>query len=165
MNENKILNVVIAGIQKDDKWLFIKRARGDYQQKWALVGGKMSFNEKIESAIIREIREETGLEVKWGGVKAILNEILRKKGEEDALKHFLIILCRTFFVDGKLNETQEGQLKWFTETEIEANKENFIPSDYYMFENLLKKENMSNIVEIEMFQEQENLEIGLLKQY
>lgn len=165
MDENKILNIVIAGIQNNDKWLFIKRARGDYQQKWALIGGKMIFNEEIESAIIREIKEETGLQVRWLGVKAVLNEILREKGMEGALKHFLIILCHTSFENGTLKETQEGQLKWFSETEIEENKDDFIPSDYFMLKNLLMGENIKNIVEIEMFQEKENLEMGFLKRY
>ncbi|MCG3227369.1 MAG: NUDIX domain-containing protein [Candidatus Heimdallarchaeota archaeon] len=165
MSENTILNVVIAGIQKNDKWLFIRRTRGDYQQKWALVGGKMCFDEEIEDAIIREIREETGLEVKWLGVKAVLNEILREKKTGESLKHFLIILCHTSFEGGSMKETKEGKLGWFSESEIERNKEDIIPSDFFMFKNLLKGEKMENIVEIEMFQERENLEIGSIKRY
>jgi len=165
MDEKTILNVVIAGIQKNDKWLFIKRARGDYQQKWALVGGKMCFNEEIKSAAIREIREETGLEVKWLGVKAILNEILRDKESGENLKHFLIILCHTSIEGGGLKETKEGQLRWFSENEIEKKKDDIIPSDFFMFKNLIKGENIGSIVEIEMLQEKKNLEIGYLNQY
>jgi ADP-ribose pyrophosphatase YjhB (NUDIX family) len=165
MKEKTILNVVVAGIQKKDKWLFIKRARGDYQNKWALIGGKMNFNEGIENAITREIREETGLEVRLIGIKSVLNEILRDKETGKALKQFLIILCHTSFEEGILKETEEGQLRWFTEEELEDNKEDIIPSDFFMFKNLLKGENIKNIVEIEMFQQIENLELGLLKKY
>lgn len=165
MDEKTILNVVIAGIQKNDKWLFIKRASGDYQQKWALVGGKMCFSEEIKSAVIREIREETGLEVKWLGVKAVLNEILRDKETGEKMKHFLIILCHTSVEGGRLKETKEGQLGWFSENEIEKKTEDIIPSDFFMFKNLLKRENIKSIVEIEMLQEKENLEIGYLNQY
>ena len=43
MNETKrrILNVVVAGIRNtaENKWLLIRRERGDYIGKWALVGG------------------------------------------------------------------------------------------------------------------------------
>lgn len=165
MEEKAILNVVVAGIQKRDKWLFIKRARGDYQDKWALVGGKMCFNEKIHKAIIREIKEETGLDVKLLGIKSVLNEILRDRETGKTMKHFLIILCHTSVEGGILNETNEGQLKWFTEEELKDNKEDIIPSDFFMFENLLKGKSIENIVEIEMFQQCEKLELGLLKQY
>lgn len=142
-----------------------QKSEGDYQQKWALVGGKMCFNEEIKSAAIREIREETGLEVKWLGVKAVLNEILRDKETGEKLKHFLIILCHTSVEGGRLKETKEGQLGWFSENEIEKKTEDIIPSDFFMFKNLLKGGNIRNIVEIEMLQERENLEIGYLKQY
>jgi ADP-ribose pyrophosphatase YjhB (NUDIX family) len=165
MEEKTILNIVVAGIQKNDKWLFIKRARGDYQEKWALVGGKMCFNEEIKDATIREIKEETGLEVKWLGVKAVLNEILRDKESGEKMKHFMIILCHTSVEGGRLKETEEGELDWFTEKEIENMVGDIIPSDFFMFKNLLKGENLRNIVEIEMFEGREILEIGYIKQY
>jgi len=165
MKEKTILNVVVAGIQENDKWLFIRRARGDYQEKWALVGGKINFGETVQNAIIREIREETGLEVKLIGVKSVLNEILRDTETGEILKQFLIILCNTSVKGGILKETEEGELKWFSEEELEENKEKMIPSDFFMFKNLLRERDMENIVDIEMLQQKENLRLGLVKKY
>ena len=110
MPQEQILNIVVAGIKKDDKWLFIKRRRGDYLRKWALIGGKMKFDEKIKEALLREIKEETGLVVEWRGVKGILNERLEDRKTGHTLKHFIIVLCLTVVKGGKLVESEEGEL-------------------------------------------------------
>ena len=47
-------------IIKDDKILFQRRTDNG---KWGLVGGLVEMNETYEQAALREIREETGLEV------------------------------------------------------------------------------------------------------
>ncbi len=56
-----ILNCAGALIVKDDKILFQRRADNG---KWGLIGGLLELNETYEEAAIREIREETGLEVR-----------------------------------------------------------------------------------------------------
>ncbi len=153
---NKILNVVVAGIQKNDEWLLIKRKRGDYQKKWALVGGKMEFNEEIEEAIKREIEEETGLEVKFSGVVGFINERLLE--DDEIKKQFLIILCKTEMTGGIKKQTEEGEVAWFKIDEIKKMKELIIPSDYFMIEMLLKK-NRDRFVEVEMKRERGELKI------
>jgi ADP-ribose pyrophosphatase YjhB (NUDIX family) len=45
----------------EHKFLLIKKARGVYQGKWDLPGGRLEFGEQPETALHREIEEETGL--------------------------------------------------------------------------------------------------------
>ncbi len=165
MSQNRILTVVVAGIKKKNEWLLIKRKRGDYQNKWALVGGKMQFNESIQEAILREIFEETGLKVEMKGIKAILNEKLEKMETRETIKHFLIFLCKTEFNEGELRDTEEGELRWFSKNEIHNFKQDIIPSDYYMLNVLLERENLNSIIEIELIESRDKLEIGLLEEY
>lgn len=165
LSKQKILNVVVSGINNEDKWLLIKRKKGDYQDKWALVGGKMEFGETIKQAILREIREETGLNVVWGGVKAIINERLLKKETEYQMKHFLIILCYTIAETETVKATDEGILQWFRLDEIIKMEEQIIPSDFYMITELLITKNMDGIIEIDLEQEEENLELSKLSIY
>ena len=55
-----ILNCAGALILHDDKILFQRRTDNG---KWGLIGGLLEMNETYEEAAMREIREETGLEV------------------------------------------------------------------------------------------------------
>ncbi len=99
--KNNILNIVVAGIRWEEKWLLINRRKGDYQNKWALVGGKLEKNEELKEAILREIFEETGLKVKWEGIKGTLNERLIEVDKENNVWHFIIIVCQVSIEEGK----------------------------------------------------------------
>jgi len=162
---NNILNIVVAGIRWKSKWLLIKRKRGDYRTKWALVGGKIEHNEEIKESILREISEETGLNVKWEGVQGILNERLVEKEKGDKIRHFIIILCQVSAQNDEVASTDEGELKWFSAEEINNMREEIIPSDYYMLTEILQKQVMKQLVEIEMIQEGEELKLSKLLEY
>lgn len=161
----KILNIVVAGIEYNNKWLFIKRERGDYRKKWALVGGKMHFDETIKESILREIKEETGLEVEWVGIKSILNEKLKEKDSGETTQHFIIILCLTKANSDKVIKTEEGELCWFTKQKIRDNRNMIIPSDYQMITNLIMKESLNQIVEVELLEKEDELSLGLFEDY
>lgn len=161
----KILSIVVAGIEYNNKWLFIKRERGDYQKKWALVGGKMHFDETIKESILREIKEETGLEVEWVGIKSILNEKLKEKNSGETTQHFIIILCLTKANSDEVKETEEGELCWFTKQKIRNNENKIIPSDYHMMTNLIMKESLNQIVEVELLEKEDELSLGLFEEY
>ena len=49
---------------KGNKVLLVKRAREPYKNTWMFPSGFVSYGEHPEDTIIREMREETGLEVK-----------------------------------------------------------------------------------------------------
>jgi ADP-ribose pyrophosphatase YjhB (NUDIX family) len=43
--------------------VLIQRARPPAQGSWTLPGGRVAHGERLEDALVREVREETGLEV------------------------------------------------------------------------------------------------------
>jgi len=162
---NNILNIIVAGIRWNSKWLLIKRQRGDYQKKWALIGGKMEFNEEIKSAILREIKEETGLTVKWEGIKGVINERLIENDKGGKISHFVIILCQVSTNKGEIVATEEGQLNWFSLDEIHNRKDEIIPSDYFMVTKLLQNEKIKQIIEIKMNQSSKGLILTEIFEY
>jgi len=55
---------VYAIIKRNNKFLLIKKARGPYTNMFDLPGGKIEFGETPEQALVREVMEETSLQVK-----------------------------------------------------------------------------------------------------
>jgi 8-oxo-dGTP diphosphatase len=57
-----------AVIVDRDALLLVQRGRGPGRGLWAVPGGKVRFGETQRQAVIREVREETGLEIEPGEV-------------------------------------------------------------------------------------------------
>lgn len=65
--KQKIQKVVVGSIIFDkDKILILKRHENEdvFPNLWEIPGGTVEFNEDVESALVRETKEEAGLDVK-----------------------------------------------------------------------------------------------------
>ena len=133
--ESPPLAVVTAAIVKGKQICLLKRKRMPFQGYWGLIGGKLRHNETIIDAAIREVKEETGLDVIFDQYCGLCHEHVREIG---TVKHsFLLFLCKMSVVGGDLVAGEEGDIGWF---DIKAlAKEKVIPSDLWMINNMLKK--------------------------
>lgn len=63
----KTIKVVAAIIRCDGKIFATQRGYGDFKDGWEFPGGKVESGEKPEDAIVREIKEELGADIKVTG--------------------------------------------------------------------------------------------------
>lgn len=61
---NKVIVVTKSIVEFDGRYLIVKRCDEDEigAGTWEFPGGKLEFNESMEDCILREIKEETGLD-------------------------------------------------------------------------------------------------------
>ena len=62
----KTINVVAAVIRNDDRIFATQRGYGEFKDGWEFPGGKVEPGETSEDALIREIREELGVDIHVG---------------------------------------------------------------------------------------------------
>lgn len=81
--------VVDDSIPNEKRILLVRRANPPMVGRWSLPGGKLEFGETIESAVQREILEETGLRVLVGPLVEVVEII-------DPPYHYVILdyVCR-----------------------------------------------------------------------
>lgn len=61
----KFPKLVVAGlIEKDGKFLLVKEPLESGRDVWLIPGGKVEFGESLEQAVLREIKEELGIDTK-----------------------------------------------------------------------------------------------------
>jgi len=144
--EYKQLVVVICSIIKDNSILLIERNKGEYRGKLALVGGKIEPGEHIKDAAKRETKEETGLDTKFSSLKGLISEVYKENKNK---KHFLLYLTELIPTNAEIIESNEGKLKWVNLEKLEDYKDQLIPSDYMMIEEIVKN-NRDGYFECEM---------------
>ena len=83
-----------AVIVQDGKVLLVKRKYEPLAGQWSLPGGAVEVGETLEACLVREMREETGLEVGVGPVIEVLDRITHDE-EGRVMYHFVLVdyLC------------------------------------------------------------------------
>lgn len=83
-----------------------------WNNKWVLPGGHVGVGEKIEEALVREVKEETGLDVRPVHMLAVKDAIYPKEFHKK--KHFVFIdyLCKHVGGDVKLDGKELTEHAW-----------------------------------------------------
>ena len=95
MVEDNVITSADAFIVKDDKVLVAHRAADDdfLPCYWELVGGGVEPGETPEDAVVREVKEETNLDV------ASLGPIFAKTYPEKMELLSIYYLCKSYYFD------------------------------------------------------------------
>lgn len=124
----------LVGESDEKQLLLIKRKKRPFINQWALVGGKWDFGETLETAVAREVFEETGVTCELTAVRGMVNERLLSPEASNKAAHFLLFVCELAVLSGEACEQNEGAVGWFSLDQIDklAKEQRIIPSDYKM---------------------------------
>jgi 8-oxo-dGTP diphosphatase len=103
-------------IRKNGKTLMLHRVKKEndmHEGKWNGLGGKIEEGETPEECIIREVKEECGLNAKNPLMKGVLSFPQFSKGETWYV--FLFVISE---FDGELIESNEGNLEWIDDDKL-----------------------------------------------
>jgi 8-oxo-dGTP diphosphatase len=114
--QNGMILVVSVSILKEDKVLLIKEYKPSAMNKWNFPSGRIEYGENILIAAKREVKEETGYEVKLIGTTGIYQF-------ESNTKHSVILFHFTAEIIGGLLVLEEKEIidsKWIKLPELAA---------------------------------------------
>ncbi len=95
-----------AVIVDGGKVLIVKRKSAPLAGQWSLPGGGVELGETLEDSIVREMREETGLEIEVGPVIEVFDRITRDDGG-DVQYHFVLVDYLCWPVGGELHASSD----------------------------------------------------------
>jgi ADP-ribose pyrophosphatase YjhB (NUDIX family) len=112
-------SVGVGGVLlQGDKGLFVQRAINPGRGRWTIPGGYVEQNEKIADAVVREMREETGLITEPVSVIAV------KDRPEDmpGVKHDIYIVFLLRYLSGELtpDPSEVSQAGFYTPEECQG---------------------------------------------
>lgn len=96
-------------IEKDNCYLMLHRTTKENDEnhdKWIGIGGHFEFQESPEDCLIREVKEETGLDLIDYDFRGIVTFI----SDDHPAEYMHLYTCNHF--KGTVTECQEGQLEW-----------------------------------------------------
>ncbi len=79
-----------ALILRKDSILLVERGRQPLKGFWSLPGGVLELGEQLGTAIVREVKEETGLDVQPLNVVEIFERIMRDKTGKPEYHYVLV---------------------------------------------------------------------------
>ena len=108
-----------AIIMHDGKILLEKRKNDPGKGKWSVPGGVVELGENVTQTVIREVKEETGLDVAEPEHIDVVDQITRDEGGRIKY-HFVIIDYLVKLKGGMLKAASDAdELEWVSLSEVE----------------------------------------------
>jgi 8-oxo-dGTP diphosphatase len=101
----------------ESKILLVKRAHDPMKNSWAIPGGYIDWDETVEEAVLRELKEETQLEGKILCLTGVYSDINR---DEDGRQNIALTYLVSSFGEAKANDDAK-EIAWFEINKLPEN--------------------------------------------
>ena len=103
-----------AIILEGDRVVLVRRGHAPLLGDWSIPGGVLELGETLREAVVREVREETGLTVAPGELLGVYDRLVRDEHGKPRYHYVLIdFLCRR--ISGELQAADDAEeVRWFT---------------------------------------------------
>jgi 8-oxo-dGTP diphosphatase len=113
---------VSAAIFRNGRVLIVRRARPPAQGLHTLPGGVVELGETLEQAVIREVREETSLDIEPLALAGYREAIARDAGGRIE-RHFVILPFAARWIAGEIALSEElAEARWLLPSELSGLK-------------------------------------------
>ncbi|MDP4085654.1 MAG: NUDIX hydrolase [Bacillota bacterium] len=124
--------LAVTGLVKspDGKWLVVKKRYGGLKGKWSLPAGFVNAGETADEAVLREIKEETGIDCKLKGLIGLRTGVI--KG--DISDNMLMFELETKSLEIRHQEAELYEAEFITPEDLENDGDTSILLHYLMEE-------------------------------
>lgn len=117
---NQPLIGVGAVILRDGKILLEKRRSDPGKGKWSIPGGLVELGERIEETVLREVLEETGLQVESPKQIDVVDNVVRDENGQ-VKYHFVIVDYLVSLKGGTLKAGSDAEdLRWVSLEDVDG---------------------------------------------
>lgn len=145
----KVELTVICLIYKNDKILLQDRIKEDWKG-YTLPGGHIEKDESIVNAVIREMKEETGLTIHHPNLCGV-----KQFPIDDG--RYIVFLFKTDEYEGKLISSEEGKMEWIDRKDLY--KVNLV-NDFHELLKVFDDDNLTEFLYVE--NDKENSHVKLI---
>lgn len=111
---NKSIKIAVGAIILYEGKILLCKSAGKWGNKWLIPGGKMQFGEKIKDTIIREINEETGLDIVVKKISSARSIVNPKEYQEKNIHFLLIDVIAESKTDTVTLDQEHSEYLWVT---------------------------------------------------
>lgn len=109
----KIFAGVGAVVFRGDDVLVIRRGKAPFKGQWSIPGGGLDYGERLADAVMREVREETGVEIRILGLLDVFEALPAETGHA----HVLMIDYVAEWVSGEPRAGDDAEAAEFVSLE------------------------------------------------
>ena len=107
-------------VWKNDQVLLVRRGKAPRKNQWSIPGGAQELGETVKQGAMREVKEETGLDIKLVGLIDVVDGIF--KDEFGVVgNHYTLVDLAAVWTGGEAVASSDAlEIRWATISEAES---------------------------------------------